>query len=265
MKRSGIVGAIVIIALLSGCSRVKPAAGEEAVLTKQPMFFGHGGVDPTPVTVGSTYVAWTTSAFMVDMKPLQFEVSFNDLMSKDGIPLHFDSVMRLKITNSVDLIKRFGPDWYNTNVKSEFSNRVRQAVRKHGMNEVAIDTTAIDAIDAEVTQQMISYIKSSGMPLALIKITVGKASPPPAIRDQRIRTASEQQRQITEDNTRNAEDHRKAAEQARANADNAYRLQMNLTPEQFVELERIKMMRETCDNGKCTFIVGNATPVISNR
>ena len=59
-----------------------------------------------------------------------------------------------------------------------------------------------------------------------------------------------------------------AAEQARAEADNAYRNAMNLSPGQFVEMERIKMQNSVCakPEAKCTFIIGgDVTPVINAR
>lgn len=264
--------AIIIVALLvvgrCSVSRISPDAGEAAVLVRKPMFFGHGGVVAQPVTTGSAYVAATTQAVMVNLKPQQFEVKFDDLMSSDGIPLHFDSVLRLRVVDPVALIRDFGPQWYENNVQSEFSNRVRQAVRKHGMNETAISTTAIDAIDAEVTSQMQNYIRTSRLPVQLIKITVGRASPPDSIKNQRIATASEQQRRITEQNTQAAEITRKGAEEARADADNAYRQKLGLDSGQFVDLERVHMLQKVCaaPEGKesaCTFIVGNGTAMVN--
>jgi hypothetical protein len=61
-----------------------------------------------------------------------------------------------------------------------------------------------------------------------------------------------------------AEDERMKAEQSRASADNAYREAMHLSPEQFIQLETIKMQNAVCGpNGKanCTFIQNGATPV----
>ena len=58
--------------------------------------------------------------------------------------------------------------------------------------------------------------------------------------------------------------HSDQAETSRADADNAYRESMHLSPEQFIQLETIKMQREVCGyNGKatCTFIQNGATPV----
>jgi hypothetical protein len=54
------------------------------------------------------------------------------------------------------------------------------------------------------------------------------------------------------------------AEKCRASADNAYREAMHLSPEQFIQLETIKMQYAVCGpNGKgtCTFIQNGAMPV----
>lgn len=250
---------------LAACS-VKPDAGEEAVLIQKPLLFGHGGVDDTPIKTGRSFVAPTTDHVLVDMKPQQASVEFADLMSKDGVPLHFDATIVLQVTDSVKLIRDFGPDWYKNNVDSVFRNLVRQSVRKYGMNEVAISTVAVDAIDAEVAKGMTDYIAKAGIPVKLVRLTVGKASPPDAIKDQRVETAQQEQRQKTEGMKQQAEVARLEAEKARADADNAYRSQMSLSPEQFVDLQRIEMQREVCSKGNgCTFIVGNGSALVNAK
>ena len=47
-----ILGGLAFLLATSGCLRAVDA-GHEAVLVKQPVFFGHGGVDPIPVSNGS--------------------------------------------------------------------------------------------------------------------------------------------------------------------------------------------------------------------
>ena len=69
-------------------------------------------------------------------------------------------MIRLQVTDSVTLIRDFGPKWYENNILAEFQNRVRQAVRKHGMNETAISTKAIEEIDDEITKSMETYLQS---------------------------------------------------------------------------------------------------------
>jgi len=199
---------------------------------------------------------------LVDMKPRQFYEHFEDLMSSDGVPLDFDAALRLRVTDSVRLIQAFGPKWYENNVKAEFRNRVRQAVRKHGLNETAIDTKAIEIIDDEVSVGITTYIKTASLPLELVGVTVGKANPPDAVKNQRIKTAEEQQRALTEDQRKLAEDKRKAAETSRAAADNAYRNAMTLTTDMFIQLEMIKMQHDVCKDGHCSFIIGQTPGVV---
>jgi regulator of protease activity HflC (stomatin/prohibitin superfamily) len=264
MRHMGWFGLAMILA--SGCNSVTPDAGQEAVLVRKPVIFGHGGVDPSPVKTGRTFVAWTTSAVYVPIVPQQFTVHFEDLMSSDGVPLDFDAIIRLRIKDSVRLVSEFGEDWYKANVEAEFKNRVRQAVRKHGMNETAINASAIDQIDEEVSKALETYVTKARLPIELIDVTVGRANPPDSIKHQRVETAAQEQRVNTEKQRALAENSRLAAERARADADNAYREAMKLSPDQFLQLEMIKMQQQACAKGGCTFINGSsATPVLNVR
>ena len=265
-----VLGVVVVMLLLTwacGIESVKPDQSHEAVLIHKPIIFGHGGVDPTPVTTGRKYVWWTTDHVMINVQPIQFPEHFDDLMSLDGVPLDFDSVLRLKIVNSVELVKNFGMKWFENNVQAEFRNRVRQAVRKHGMNETAISTKAIEEIDTEISTAMEKYLSDAKLPVKLVQVTVGKANPPDSIKNQRVETAAQQQRVLTEQQRKLAEDSRKASEQSRAEADNAYRNAMQLSPEQFLRLETIKMQRDVCGGGHCTFLMsdGKVTPIVNTK
>ena len=258
--------AVPLLLIFSGCTVVSPDAGQQAVLIDKPFIFGHGGVRDQPVLPGLTYAWFSTQKIYVNMFPQQYDGNFGDLMSSDGVPLDFHAIIRLQVIDPVVLVRDFGQDWYKNNVEQEFFNRVRSAVKKHGMNETAIQTTAIEEIDSEVTQAMGMYLKENKLPIRLVKITVGKANPPDAVRNQRVETAQQEQRVLTEHKRDLAEQSRKAAEQSRAEADNAYRNAMNLSPAQFVEMERIKMQSAVCGNkdSKCTFIIGtHVDPVLS--
>ena len=246
----------LFVLMLGGCGWAAPDAGHEAVLVEKPWFFGHGGVDRESVKTGRTLIAFSTDAIQVDMRPQQRSMSFDDFMSKDGVPLDFESVIRVQVTDSVQVIEKFGGDIYKNNLDVEFTNRVRQAIRKYGMNEVAIDTKAIDAVDAEVTAALEKYIKDAGLPVRLIQVTVGRANPPDSIKNQRIETATQEQRRMTEQQRKLAEDQRKMAEVSRALADNAYRNEMGLSPAQFIQLEAIKM----CEQAVCNFVGTGVLP-----
>jgi regulator of protease activity HflC (stomatin/prohibitin superfamily) len=251
------------IALLGGCNTQAPDAGHEVVLIEKPWFFGHGGIDPEPVRAGLTFTAVTTKGIDVNMQPQKFEALMNDTMTADGVPISFHAVIVLQVVDSVALIKNFGPRWYENNLDQPFQTMVRQAVRKHGMNETAIKTTALDDIDAEIRQALIDFIKDKGIPIKLVTATVGRANPPDAIKNQRIETATQEQRIQTQMQMKLAEDERAKSEQSRALADNAYREAMHLSPEQFIQLEMIKMQEKVCAEGRgnCTFIQNGATPV----
>lgn len=270
---AAIIGVAVVVGLMFfalGVTAVKPDAGYQAVLIHKPMIFGHGGVDPIPVKTGRKYVIWTTDAIYVNMQPTQHPMHFEDFMSSDGTPLDFDAVIRLRVVNSVVLVENFGPKWYENNVQAVFTNLSRQAVRKHGMNETAIDTTANDAIDYEVSEATRKYLVEAKLPVELVDVTLGKANPPDSIKNQRIETATQEQRIKTESQRKLAEDSRKNAEVSRAAADNAYRNAMQLSQEQFLRLENIKMQREVCsgeNKGNCTFVIssGSVAPIISTK
>jgi hypothetical protein len=249
---------------LSGCSTYSPDAGHEVVLVEKPWVFGHGGVDSEPVKTGRTFTAFTTDGIDVYMQPQKLETELPDTMTQDGVPITFHAIMVLQVVDSVSLIKNFGPDWYKNNMEEPFKTMIRQAVRKRGMNETAISTTALDAIDNEIRDELIAFIREKKLPIQLVTMTVGKANPPDAIKNQRIETATQEQRIQTEKQTKLAEDQRQQAEQSRANADNAYREAMHLSPEQFIQLEMIKMQKDVCGgSGKasCTFIQNGAAPV----
>ena len=260
MKR--LIGLLALV--LAGCNSYSPDAGHEVVLVEKPIFFGHGGVDADPVKTGRTFTAATTAGVDVNMQPQKFEAQMSDMMTSDGVPITFHAIIVLQVTDSVTLIKNFGPNWYQNNLEQPFQTMVRQAVRKRGMNETAISTTALDAIDAEIRDALEAFIKDKGLPVRLVTMTVGKANPPDAIKNQRIETAAQEQRVQTEKQIKLAEDQRKAAEESRAAADNAYRQALGLSAEQYVQLKRIEMENRVCADGKCTFIENSgALPTFS--
>jgi regulator of protease activity HflC (stomatin/prohibitin superfamily) len=262
VRRWWILLLLAVLVAWLGIRSYAPDAGHEFVLIQKPWLFGHGGVDPQPVKTGRTYTAITTSGIDVYMQPQKLDVELPDTMTQDGVPITFHAIMIVQVTDSVALIRDFGPQWYENNLEEQFRTMVRQAVRKRGMNETAISTTALDAIDNEIRDSLLAFIKDKHLPIQLVTMTVGRANPPDAIKNQRIETASQEQRVNTERQKKLAEDQRMAAETSRANADNAYREAMHLSPEQFIQLEAIKMQREVCGHqGACTFIQGSAVPV----
>ena len=263
----------VFIALAVGCRTVEPDAGHEAVLVRKPLVFGSGGVDPTPVKTGLKYVAFTTTGIDVNMQPMRVDIEFTDLMTSDGVPIDFHAVLTLQITDSVKLVRDFGqdiaggkPGFWMRNLDQPFRTAVRDSVKAHGMNEMAIQATAAEQVDRVVTEHLLTIIKESGVPVRVLDMSLGRANPPDAILHQRVETAAQEQRINTEKQKKLAEDQRKMAEESRAAADQAYNQKMGLNSEQYVALQAIQMQREVCAKGGCTFLYGgNAVPLINMK
>ncbi len=274
MKKILSFGIIALAVVSAACSTVSPDAGHEAVLVRKPIIFGSGGIDSTPVKTGRKFIAPTTQSVDVNMQPFRVDIEFSDLMTSDGVPLDFHAVVSMQYIDSVKLVKEFGADidskgipgvWVR-NMDQPFRTAVRDAVKIHGMNEMAIQATAADEVDNVVTSHLLSIVKETGVPVKVLDVSLGRANPPDSILHQRVETAAQEQRINTEKQKKLAEDQRKMAEESRAAADQAYNLKMGINTEQYVALQAIQMQRETCAKGGCTFIYGaNATPMLNLR
>ena len=273
IKMLVVVPVLLVVALAIGCRTVQPDAGHEAVLVRKPLLFGSGGVDPTPVKTGLKYVAFTTTGIDVNMQPMRIDVEFSDLMTMDGVPIDFHAVLTLQVSDSVKLVRDFGQDFVDDkpgfwirNLEQPYRTAVRDAVKAHGINEMAIQATAAEAVDKVVTEHLLTIIKETGVPVRLLDMSLGRANPPDAILHQRVETAAQEQRINTEKQKKLAEDQRKMAEESRAAADQAYNQKMGLNAEQYVALQAIQMQRDVCGKGTCTFLYGgNAVPLINMK
>ena len=107
MKKFTFVFALILsICFLTSCHSVRPKAGEEAVLTYTPWFFGHGGVDMEAVPTGLTWCVFTTSATYFPIVPVKNQVDMDDLFSDDNTPLDFHTVIRTQIIQGKSPIGR---------------------------------------------------------------------------------------------------------------------------------------------------------------
>ena len=270
-KMSGVLAVAIFAVSVVACGTVEPDAGHEAVLVRKPMLFGSGGVDSTAVKTGLKYIALTTSSIDVNMQPMRIDAEFTDLMTSDGVPIDFHAVITLQVVDSVKLVRDFGadlneqgPGFWVRNLDQPFRTAVRDSVKTHGMNEMAIQATAAEAVDKVVTEHLLAIVKEGGVPVKILDVSLGRANPPDAILHQRVETAAQEQRINTEKQKKLAEDQRKMAEESRAAADQSYNLKMGLNTEQYVALQAIQMQREACAKGGCTFMFGgNAVPFIN--
>lgn len=261
-KRIWAVSVVVAVAALMlpvSLRRVKVDAGCEVVLVKKPMFFGHGGVVQEPVKTGSVWVARTTEGLQLPVTPIQVNEPFDDMTTRNKSLVDFNSAIKLRITDTSQIIDKWGTDWYPTNIQSVYHRMVRDQVQAYAQDELMADKTVIKQIETNLEAGLRDLVKRLGMPIDIQDVVINKVLPNKPVMDEIDRTAAQQQRKNTENQRKEAEDARKGAEMSKAAADNAYRMQMGLNPEQFIQNENIKafiIAADRCAASKdCTLVI----------
>ncbi|MBI4002377.1 MAG: hypothetical protein HY348_11410 [Nitrospira defluvii] len=267
------IGAVGALLCTSGCVAIE--AGHEGVLVEQPFFFGHGGVDAVPSKTGRVLVALTTKVIEVDIRPLQYSEHF-DIISAENAPVSFDAFMIANVveSRSPELISRYGPNWYQNNVKEAFRTFVREEVQRYPLFQLTTDPTTRtklqDAIAREVQSKL---IEKQNMPIRLNRVVVGSILPPKGVVEQTTQTIVQEQRKITMVEFQKAEEAREKAEKQRGIADRAYRESLGLTAPEFVDLRRIEVQKEIVQHSPAalTVIMGlervgiNMPPLAADR
>lgn len=267
------LGAVGVLLVTSGCVAIE--AGHEGVLVEQPFFFGHGGVDPASSKTGRVWVAPTTKVIEVDIRPLQYSEHF-DIISAENAPVSFDAFMIVNVveSRSPELISRYGPNWYQNNVKEAFRTFVREEVQRYPLFQLTTDPTTRtklqDAIAREVQSKL---IEKQNMPIRLNRVVVGSILPPKGVVEQTTQTIVQEQRKITMVEFQKAEEAREKAEKQRGIADRAYRESLGLTAPEFVDLRRIEVQKEIVQHSPSalTVIMGlervgiNMPPLATDR
>ena len=251
MKSSGRAFALLLSALCllmtsAGCVLMPIDAGHEGVLVEKPFFFGHGGVDPVPATTGRIWVAPTTQVIDVDIRPSQFSEHF-DIISAENAPVSFDAFLIANVMEgrSPELINRFGPNWYNSNVKEAFRTFVREEVQKYQLFQLTTDPTTRAKVQDAVAQEVkTKLIDKQNIPVRVNRIVIGSILPPKGVLEQTAETIKQEQRRITMIEFQKAEQAREKAERQRGTADRAYRETLGLTAPEFVDLRRIEVQKE---------------------
>ena len=251
MKSSGrafalLLGALCLLMTSAGCVLMPIDAGHEGVLVEKPFFFGHGGVDPVPATTGRIWVAPTTQVIDVDIRPSQFSEHF-DIISAENAPVSFDAFLIANVMEgrSPELINRFGPNWYNSNVKEAFRTFVREEVQKYQLFQLTTDPTTRAKVQDAVAQEVkTKLIDKQNIPVRVNRIVIGSILPPKGVLEQTAETIKQEQRRITMIEFQKAEQAREKAERQRGTADRAYRETLGLTAPEFVDLRRIEVQKE---------------------
>jgi len=261
--------------VITGCSSNQPDAGFEGVWIKKPVLFGHGGVDSEPVSTGREWGAITSDAIYVDIRPIKINETFNDLATKDKTPIDFNVYLtiRVKQGEAPTLISKFGQGWYVNNLKEPFRTLVRNYARQKSVTEMMVDPAIITDMENSLYQGSSKMMTKIGLPVSLVRITVGKVNPPAEVLTEAAETARQKQAEKTQNMRKIAEDARKAAEIAKANADLSYmRTFKGMTVADYLRLRGLEIQKEMLpilkgnQNVHVNLIMGNgskaAVPVI---
>lgn len=232
---------VLLVSGLTSCSVESVNADEVGVFTEKPWFIGSGGVDGTPLLQGSEMVSFSTDITTMKSTPLAYKEPFTDLFSSDRYPIDFDATLTLQIdkTKAPILLSNFGMDWYNNNVRPEYRRMVRSIASKHTMYAL-VNNESTDTIEATIKEQLIAYVKETKLPVFVLNVSLGKASPPAEVLVETQRTASQNQNLLTQQARAKAEEQRKNAEHMKGLADLEYKTTMNFTPEQYLRLREIE-------------------------
>tara|TARA_Y100000034_G_scaffold33928_1_gene41516 strand:+ start:23959 stop:24765 length:807 start_codon:yes stop_codon:yes gene_type:complete len=248
---------------LIGCGDVivSPDGGEEAVLVKKPLFFGLGGVHPEAIPTGLQYKAFTTEAFYYNIKPMQSTEQFTDLFTSDNVPVSFNAFLHVQLNQgkTPTLHEKFGPKWYETKVKEVFRTTVRSFAKQHPIFKLTSSQEVIEEGQVSIHEELKKYVEEEGIPVEILKVVIGRVTPPEKVVTQTEETAAQKQRYRTETERAKAELARKTAEENRAISDKAYRSKFGMDTDQYIQLKMIEMLKE---KEKLTIIMGGSSPII---
>lgn len=249
-KLFSILFALVAVVMLSSCRFVSPDADEETVLVKKPWIFGHGGVDNDPVQSGLTWCALSTHAETFKIVPVRHEVVLDDIFSDDNTPLDFHSVIVTQVEQgkSPVLLQNYGRDWFNTNLYNYFCNLVRDHISQYSPFDLMSNRQVLSTIDKKILKQMQDYVdaisKHKPMPVIIKDVIIGKATPNKEQLAEMNRTAKMVQAKQTQEREYEVQVAREKAERQKAVADKAYMSEMNLSPQQFIQLKWVETVAQ---------------------
>lgn len=221
MKKPLLLSSVLLL-VLTGCTKVSPDVGYEAVLVDRPYIFGDGGVRLDDVRMpGRTYTWLSTEIIYVPTTPQTIKVAFEDYASKDNILLDFETALQYRITNSPRLLSTKGLEWFQNNIQAQYAAIVRDQVKRHDMTSMMSNPVTASEIDNAVTEAIRKEVKEQGIDVEVINISLGRAQPNPDVLEQMNLTAAQQQRVKTLKEATAAEEQRRIEQEAVAAADNA--------------------------------------------
>ncbi len=268
MKKTTIISVILvlIIFVLPSCYRVQPNPGEESVLVYKPFIFGHGGVDPAPVSAGAEWCVITTEHKEFPITPVTITEDFTNMIPSDNTPVSFSAYLKCQIKKgeTPNLYKNFGTDWYAHNLQASFRTMVRDKASAFKMFDLASKREISSLLEKDIFKDISEYAKKINLPVDIMQVSVGAVTPPEQVLTETKLTAAQNQSILTQKARADAELSRKQAEINKAIADMAYQNQMKMSIEQYLHLRQLEIEKEKVelikDNKNVSIIFGGLQP-----
>ena len=253
---------VILTSFMQSCTIVTVEPGEVAVLTDQPWFFGHGGVRPQTVSTGRSYTWISTDYEKYTVTPIMYEEHFENIMTSDNNPVSFSAYIKISVKgdSAAYLHKTFLAEWYKNNVQPKFRTKVRDKACMYEMFKLTTDRTVSTKMESELVAEMTQYVNKIKIPVIVEEVNIGSVQPQPDVLAEIAQTAVKVQNQKTQDAEKAAQIKRQGAETERAIADQAYKNNMGLTNDQFIQLKTIEMYEKAAKEGT-TFLFGSVPGV----
>jgi regulator of protease activity HflC (stomatin/prohibitin superfamily) len=258
---------LVATFVTTSCYRVTPNAGEESVLIYKPFIFGHGGVDPTPISTGATWCVFTTEHKEFPITPVTITEDFTNMIPSDNTPVSFSVYLKVQIQkgNTPELYKNFSADWYSHSLQPSFRTMVRDKASAFKMFDLASKREISSQLEKDIFADLSKYAFGLKIPVDILQVSIGAITPPDQVLTETKNTAAQNQSILTQQARANAELSRKQAEINKAIADKAYQQEMNMTVDQYLHLRQLEIEKEKVelikDNKNATVIFGQNIPI----
>src|ERR1035437_3420693 len=238
MKIITIILLLFAITSLSSCYRVQPDPGTESVLVYKPFLFGHGGVDETPISTGATWCVFTTEFKEFPITPIAITEDFSNMIPSDNTPVSFSVYLKVQIQQgkTPELYKKFGAEWYAHSLQASFRTMVRDKASAFKMFDLASKREISAQLEKDIFKDISEYSKKLNLPVDLLQVSIGAITPPAEVLTETKLTAAQNQSILTQSARANAELSRKQAEINKAIADNAYKIQMGMSVQEYLSL-----------------------------
>ncbi|MNV64892.1 FtsH protease regulator HflK [compost metagenome] len=191
-------------------------------------------------------------------------MQFDNLSTKDGTFLDFDTSITYRVTDARGLIASKGVAWFENSLAKPWMSTFRELIKQYTVADLLQDTTIMVKIEADLLKTLNDRAKADGLAVTISDFNMGQGRPNKVVIAQMDETSRSVQAATTWQKEELAQGARQKSEEARGEADKAYAGKMHYTPEQVIQIAAINAYAKACeaDGAKCVIMAQGATPVI---